>query len=61
MTTDILNTFFGKQTWWMNQWIGYQFNELQRMKKSILGEPGETRLWPCNGNSQRNEAEGPRF
>jgi len=32
ITTDVLNTFFGKQTWWMNQWIGYQFNDLVTMK-----------------------------
>jgi len=32
VTTDILNTFFSKQTWWPCLWTGYQFHELERMK-----------------------------
>jgi len=32
VTTDILNTFFPKQTWWPCLWTGYQFHELERMK-----------------------------
>lgn len=27
ITTDILNTFFTKQAWWPNIWIGYEFYE----------------------------------
>jgi len=32
VTTDILNTFLSKQTWWPCLWTGYQFHELARMK-----------------------------
>ncbi|MFB9843124.1 serine hydrolase [Mucilaginibacter ginsenosidivorans] len=32
ITTDVLNTFFPKQTWWPCVWTGYQFHELERMK-----------------------------
>jgi CubicO group peptidase (beta-lactamase class C family) len=32
ITTDVLNTFFPKQTWWPPIWNGYQFHELERMK-----------------------------
>jgi len=32
VTTDILNTFLPKQTWWPPIWNGYQFHELKRMK-----------------------------
>jgi len=32
ITTDVLNTFFPKQTWWPCRWNGYQFHELQRME-----------------------------
>ena len=32
VTTDILNTFLPKQTWWPCLWTGYQFHELERMK-----------------------------
>lgn len=32
ITTDVLNTFFPKQTWWPCLWTGYQFHELKRME-----------------------------
>jgi tetratricopeptide (TPR) repeat protein len=32
ITTDVLNTFFPKQSWWPCLWTGYQFHELQRME-----------------------------
>lgn len=32
VTTDILNTFLPKQSWWPCLWTGYQFHELERMK-----------------------------
>lgn len=32
VTTDILNSFLPKQTWWPPIWNGYQFHELKRMK-----------------------------
>ena len=32
VTTDILNAFLPKQTWWPPIWNGYQFHELKRMK-----------------------------
>ena len=32
ITTDVLNTFFSKQTWWPCMWTGYQFHELKRME-----------------------------
>jgi CubicO group peptidase (beta-lactamase class C family) len=32
ITTDVLNAFFTKQTWWPCLWTGYQFHELERMK-----------------------------
>lgn len=32
VTTDILNAFMPKQTWWPPIWNGYQFHELKRMK-----------------------------
>lgn len=32
VTTDILNTFFPKQSWWPCLWTGYQFHELESMK-----------------------------
>lgn len=32
ITTDILNEFFPKQTWWPCLWTGYQFHELKRME-----------------------------
>jgi len=31
ITTDILNAFFSKQTWWSPQWNGYQFDEKPSM------------------------------
>jgi len=31
ITTDILNTFFPKQTWWPPAWIGYEFYEKKNM------------------------------
>lgn len=31
ITTDILNAFFPKQTWWANIWTGYQFWEKDNM------------------------------
>jgi CubicO group peptidase (beta-lactamase class C family) len=33
ITTDVLNTFFSKQTWWPTIWTGYQFDELDNMKR----------------------------
>ena len=32
ITTDVLNSFLPKQTWWPCLWAGYQFHELQRME-----------------------------
>lgn len=32
ITTDLLNSFFPKQTWWPCLWTGYQFRELKRME-----------------------------
>lgn len=31
ITTDILNVFFPKQTWWPNAWLGYEFYEKDNM------------------------------
>ena len=31
ITTDILNLFFPKQTWWANRWTDYQFYEKENM------------------------------
>lgn len=42
ISTDILNTFLTKQTWWPNIWTGYQFDELENMKEfwSLLEQEG---------------------
>lgn len=32
ITNDVLNAFFGKQTWWPTMWIGYEFYEKKNME-----------------------------
>jgi len=33
ITTDVLNAFFPKQTWWPPVWIGYEFYEKENIEK----------------------------
>ena len=57
ITTDVLNNFFPKQTWWPCLWTGYQFHELQRMKAfmAALKKQGYDHAAEIAGEMKQND------